>query len=165
MADRTAALFNLSDGLDPKVRDKLNWMVQVLNAKTSIDGATTQVIIDSVTSNIDIDAIIQAALLRAYPIGTLIFTNNLNDSRLGLPGTTWRQIKDVFIMAAGDIYSVGETGGTDEITIETENLPYVFADESLQTGTESHLIADDQEKAPIDILNPYLAKYVFERIS
>lgn len=38
-------------------------------------------------------------------------------------GTTWEQKKDVFILAAGDTYAAGRTGGEAEHTLSVEEMP------------------------------------------
>lgn len=38
-------------------------------------------------------------------------------------GTKWEQKKDVFILAAGDTYPVGSTGGEAEHTLTVEEMP------------------------------------------
>ena len=38
-------------------------------------------------------------------------------------GTTWQQKKDVFILAAGDTYPAGSTGGEAEHTLTKDEMP------------------------------------------
>lgn len=45
-----------------------------------------------------------------YPVGSIYLSVN-NTSPALLFGGTWEQIKDVFLLAAGDSYAAGETGG------------------------------------------------------
>ena len=40
-------------------------------------------------------------------------------------GTTWQQKKDVFILASGDTYSAGSTGGEAQHTLTEAELPKV----------------------------------------
>lgn len=47
-----------------------------------------------------------------YPIGSIcLFTNNINPSTLY--GGTWERIKDTFLLACGNTYVNGSTGGSD----------------------------------------------------
>lgn len=55
------------------------------------------------------DEIINIANI-VYPIGSLYFSMN-NTSPAVLFGGTWEQIKDRFLLAAGDKYDSGTTGG------------------------------------------------------
>lgn len=46
-----------------------------------------------------------------YPVGSIYMSvNNANPGTL-FPGTTWAQISDTFLMAAGSTYAAGSTGG------------------------------------------------------
>lgn len=38
-------------------------------------------------------------------------------------GGTWEQIKDTFLLSAGDTYSAGSTGGSSTVTLTTEQIP------------------------------------------
>lgn len=52
----------------------------------------------------------RAALLAANPVGKL-WASNDPTSPASFIGGTWEQIKDRFILAAGDTYAAGSTGG------------------------------------------------------
>ena len=57
-----------------------------------------------------------------YPVGSIYWSsNNTNPSTLF--GGTWTQIKDRFILAAGDSYSNGATGGAATVTLTVSNMP------------------------------------------
>lgn len=49
-------------------------------------------------------------LLAAYPVGSLYMSAEAA-SPASIVGGTWEQIKDKFILAAGDTYAAGSTGG------------------------------------------------------
>ena len=49
-------------------------------------------------------------LEQTYPVGAIYISTN-NTSPASLFGGTWQQIKDTFILAAGDTYAAGATGG------------------------------------------------------
>lgn len=53
----------------------------------------------------------RAALLAANPVGKL-WTSDDPTSPASIVGGTWEQIKDRFILAAGDTYAAGSTGGS-----------------------------------------------------
>jgi hypothetical protein len=56
-----------------------------------------------------------------YPVGSIyISTNNNNPSNYF--GGTWEQIKDRFLLSAGDTYEAGEVGGSEEHNHGTDNL-------------------------------------------
>ena len=57
-----------------------------------------------------------------YPVGSIYWSsNNINPATLF--GGTWAQIKDRFILAAGDSYSNGATGGAATVTLTVSNMP------------------------------------------
>ena len=57
-----------------------------------------------------------------YPVGSLYWSSKpTNPSTLF--GGTWEQIKDVFVLASGDTYTAGATGGNANTTLAVENLP------------------------------------------
>ncbi len=73
------------------------------------------------------DAVNKGALLNLiYPVGSLYWTskapNNNGDPNI-LFGGTWVQIKDRFILAAGDTYSNGATGGSATVTLTVDQMP------------------------------------------
>ena len=57
-----------------------------------------------------------------YPIGSLYWSKNSTNPTT-LFGGTWVQIKDKFILAAGDTYKVGTTGGEAAHTLTIAELP------------------------------------------
>ena len=57
-----------------------------------------------------------------YPIGSIYWSSN-NTNPATLFGGTWTQIKDRFILAAGDYYSNGATGGGATVTLTVSNMP------------------------------------------
>lgn len=62
------------------------------------------------------------AILAAHPVGSLYWSSkDTNPSTLF--GGTWTQIKDKFVLAAGDTYSNGATGGTATVTLTTQQIP------------------------------------------
>lgn len=64
----------------------------------------------------------RAALLEANPVGKLWASDNPT-SPASIMGGTWEQIKDRFILAAGDIYAAGTSGGEATHTLTKEEMP------------------------------------------
>ena len=57
-----------------------------------------------------------------YPVGSIYMSiNNTNPSTLF--GGTWEQIKDVFLLAAGNTYAAGKTGGSATHTLTVAEMP------------------------------------------
>ena len=60
--------------------------------------------------------------LSMYPVGSIYQSVNPTDPA-ELFGGTWERIKDVFMMAAGDTYAAGSTGGEAEHVLTVEEMP------------------------------------------
>ena len=58
-----------------------------------------------------------------YPIGSIYWTENASINPNTTFGGTWKQIKDRFILAAGDTYTNGEVGGEAEHTLTEDEMP------------------------------------------
>lgn len=164
MAGRSIALLTSRDCTDPRMREIINTNFQQLANDEKLTGQQRQAIQDVVTSEVDVHSIVRQAMLAAHPIGCIVITNSLDDPRINITGTQWEQIKDTVIVAAGDEFIINETGGQKEITITGDNLPTAFFS-SGEEGVSSFDLAEPQDPEPINIMNPYIAKYIFERIS
>lgn len=58
-----------------------------------------------------------------YPVGSIYMSvNNTNPATLFGFGT-WEQIKDTFLLSAGDTYTAGDTGGEATHTLTTNEMP------------------------------------------
>lgn len=64
----------------------------------------------------------RAALLAANPVGKLWGSDDPT-SPASIVGGTWEQIKDKFILAAGDTYAAGSTGGEAAHTLTVKEMP------------------------------------------
>ena len=58
----------------------------------------------------------------AYPVGSIYMAVN-DTSPAEIFGGTWEQIKDRFLLAAGDTYAAGSTGGEAQHKLEATELP------------------------------------------
>lgn len=84
------------------------------NAITTKDPNTFYTITDD--NNLDIIDMI-------YPVGSIyISVVNTNPGTLFGVGT-WEQIKDTFLLSAGDAYTAGSTGGESSHTLTIEEMP------------------------------------------
>lgn len=61
-------------------------------------------------------------LSRIYPVGS-IYMSVTSASPADLFGGTWERIKDRFLLASGDTYSAGSTGGEAQHTLSMNELP------------------------------------------
>lgn len=64
----------------------------------------------------------QAVLNLVYPIGSIYMSINNSDPNT-LFGGKWEQIKDKFLLACGDTYTNGTTGGEDSHILTINELP------------------------------------------
>lgn len=72
-------------------------------------------------------------ILDLYPVGAIyLSTVNVNPSTYF--GGTWEQIKDKFLLAAGDTYAGGTTGGEASHILTTSELPAHTHGSSTLTG-------------------------------
>lgn len=61
-------------------------------------------------------------LNKLYPVGC-IYQSASSTSPASFLGGTWAQIKDTFILAAGDTYEAGSTGGEAKHTLTLSEMP------------------------------------------
>lgn len=83
--------------------------------KTVVNSGLNQV--DTNTANIEtltntLNTFISEIYKKVYPIGAHYITSSTENPNVLFPGTTWTQIKDTYIVAAGSIYKVGTAYGS-----------------------------------------------------
>lgn len=66
--------------------------------------------------------VLAQAKLDAHPVGSLYWSSSPTDPAT-LFGGTWTRIKDRFVLAAGDTYANGATGGSATVKLTVSNLP------------------------------------------
>lgn len=81
---------------------------------------------------------INAVALTVYPVGS-IYMSVSNTNPATIFGGTWEQLKDRFLLGAGDTYNNADTGGEAEHTLTTAELP-----------AHSHTIAQIQSSYEAD---------------
>lgn len=92
--------------------------------KEVIQAAVTQAVTQAVAD----------AKLAAHPVGSYYWSSESTDPST-LFGGTWEQVEDRFVLAAGDSYAVGATGGEATHTLSISEMPshshiqYVTANE------------------------------------
>ena len=87
--------------------------------KTVVNNGLSQV--DTNTANIEtltntLNTFISEIYKKVYPIGAHYITSSTENPNVLFPGTTWVQIKDTYIIAAGSTYKVGTTYGASSHT-------------------------------------------------
>ena len=119
-----------------------------------------------------------ASPLTVYPVGS-VYISVLATSPASLFGGTWERIKDTFLLAAGDTYSAGSTGGEATHALTIEELPshsHPYEGTNNVSGTDW---IGQSGKGTIQLRNtgyvgenaahnnmpPYYAVYMWRRIS
>ena len=72
-----------------------------------------------------------------YPVGSYFWSSEDKDPSTFLGGT-WEQVKDKFVLAAGDTYAAGSTGGEAAHTLITSEMPSHSHVYSNATGVQGH---------------------------
>lgn len=130
-----------------------------------------------------VDAEIEAVLLAAHPIGSLYITEDDTNPQ-SLFGGVWQRITDTFIVAAGDEFEIGSTGGSATHTLTVDEMPphsHYGNSQTVSQGTGSSKSAlcrtiygaeapepttlESGGGSPFSILPPYTAYYVWKRVS
>lgn len=116
-----------------------------------------------------------------FEIGDLFFSSNSTSPAIRFGGT-WEQIKDRFILAAGDTYAAGTTGGEATHTLTVDELathshaylrrmsPTSFGNWAIAfsngTGSEDFSYTETTgENQPHNNMPPYHVAYVWRKIS
>ena len=117
-----------------------------------------------------------------FPIGYVyISVNNTNPGTIF--GGTWEQIKDTFLLACGDTYAAGTTGGEATHTLTVAEMPshnhaiemtsggvayqverVPFGNQSVW-GNSTLPIKPTGGNQPHNNMPPYLAVYVWKRVA
>ena len=110
-----------------------------------------------------------------YPVGSIYVSVNPTNPK-NLFGGTWERIQDTFLLAAGETYEAGSTGGEAEHTLTVEEMPahsHSFTSFTASGSTTSSTGAARTTKTdttstvggsqPHNNMPPYLAVYVWKR--
>lgn len=131
---------------------------------------------------------------KIYPVGSIYISVN-SISPADLFGGTWEQIKDRFLLSAGNSYTAGSTGGEAQHTLTVDEMPkHRHSSDSYQlgwpssytsqndyctwvnSGTLHNNVPNTAESGPIrtswvggsqphNNMPPYLAIYMWKRVS
>jgi hypothetical protein len=156
------------------------------NDKKSIHVHANKSVLDSITQEkIDIwngGANVVVSMLDVYPIGSIYMSVNETDPST-LFGGTWERIKGRFLLGAGDNgdgwnYTANTTGGEPTHTLTQSELPdsvwHTYSDylgsggirDAVNPGgTYGFKAGGDNCGKPHNNLPPYLAVYIWKRIS
>lgn len=138
-----------------KTGDNLNLEVNNIEIETltsknnafSMD-ANGNLVVNSITTNSNSGGNVEIRDF-IYPVGS-IYMSVASTSPATLFGGTWEQLKDKFLLGAGDTYTAGQTGGEATHTLTTSELPSHTHKEKLpdtwhfkfSTGTTNGYVSD-----------------------
>jgi hypothetical protein len=128
------------------------------------------------------DMVLNAVTDRLCPIGKLWLTEDETNPATFLPGTRWEQVKDKFLLAAGDIYAAGSEGGEAEHTLTVDEMPRhkhgIKSSANSGNTKQWAYTRAEQEYAqyfedtqysggglPHNNMPPYLAVYIWKRVA
>ena len=101
--------------------DQLNFALQKEN-KTDETSTKT----NSSNGTVNVQSIVNEKLKKywetIYPVGHIYISASETDPGT-LFGGTWEQIKDTFLLASGNTYAAGATGGEATHTLSTDEMP------------------------------------------
>ena len=99
--------------------------IQAIEADSVLAGYAKKDELSSLIAAAVTQAVTQAvaeAKLAAHPVGSYYWSSESTDPSI-LFGGTWEQVKDRFVLAAGDSYAVGATGGEATHTLSISEMP------------------------------------------
>ena len=104
------------------------------------DGSTIGAFTANQSTNTTVD--VSASPLSFYPVGSIYMSvNNTNPGTLF--GGTWEQIQDRFLLAAGNTYTGGSTGGSASVNLSHSHVVNAHH-HSLPANTGNHTLTVDE---------------------
>lgn len=118
-----------------------------------------------------------------YPVGKILYTTRAEDPSTYLGGGTWQQIKDKFLLGAGDTYEAGSEGGEAKHILTIEEMPshtHGLYSRAAYAGGGTYIAHCNANNASEDYnyvtdskgggeahnnMPPYKTVYIWERIS
>ena len=85
----------------------------------------------------DVESLIENRLGTIYPVGSIYMSVNSADPST-LFGGTWEQLKDQFLLGAGDTYAAGTTGGSASMQAHTHSIPSLSGTAN-NSGNHNHV--------------------------
>ena len=130
----------------------------------------------------------EEVLRKVYPVGAVYMSVNSADPADLFGFGTWERVKDRFLLAAGDAYAAGSTGGEENVALTSaQNGPHSHSLATVVEGSRVHIgqwdwkVTAEQisneagydsygmgtemngEGMPHNNMPPYLAVYIWKR--
>lgn len=81
----------------------------------------------------------ESVLQRCYPVGSFYFSANDVSPATVFGFGTWEQVKDRFLLACGDLYENGTTGGASTVALTIAQMPsHNHSASTNNTGAHTH---------------------------
>lgn len=164
--------------IDDKTKTVETNLTTHINNKTNPHGVTKAQVGLGNVDNISKANILQSA----YPVGS-IYMSTTSTSPAELFAGTWERIKDRFLLAVGDTYTAGSTGGEAQHTLTVNEIPsHSHPVPSLNKWLSPSGEGVDQNYSVVSNINtqasgstgggqahnnmpPYLAVYIWKRVA
>ena len=141
LGDFNSAMTAIDNGINAAATSASGAATDAATAQKSANDAAN----DAAAAQKSANDALKAANRCPFPIGYGGFFQT--DPNSIYAGTTWAQKQDVFILAAGDTYKAGSTGGEAQHTLTVEEMPkHRHSSSSYQTGypADSSVTGADQ---------------------
>lgn len=128
VTQKTVAANSMLNGitaLDAAGQDITGTIVNRSSSDLTVSGTTVNVPVGNYPQGASIDMSSSIVDL-IYPVGSLYMSASSTSPATLFPGTTWTQIQDTFLLAAGNTYTAGATGGEAEHTLTKPELPQIY---------------------------------------
>jgi hypothetical protein len=115
-------------------------MVETLNLAITdkaekSDLESTQELVDINSESIEnLQIQVNGLLELIYPVGAIYLSATEVDPSVLFGFGVWEQIKDTFLLSAGDTYTAGSTGGEASVTLSSAQMPNVIGDITMHSG-------------------------------
>lgn len=109
---------------DEKLSDNVMYCIKDSNTDNEEISAQTVTYDPSFSkfTETNVQSVLDSVFNKIYPVGS-IYLSVQNTNPANLFGGTWVQIKDVFLLGAGESYSAGATGGEANHKLTTSEMP------------------------------------------
>lgn len=173
-----SALSNALLDTDNNIKTVETNLTTHINNKTNPHGVTKAQVGLGNVDNVSKANILQSA----YPVGS-IYISTASTSPAELFAGTWERIKDRFLLAVGDTYTAGSTGGEAQHTLTVNEIPsHSHAVPSLNKWLSPDGSGEDMNYSVVSKINtqasgstgggqahnnmpPYLAVYIWKRVA
>jgi hypothetical protein len=120
------------------------------NVKNTLDGDTAGHLLNEINKKLDKSSLLDLV----FPVGAT-YSSLRSTSPASLFGGTWQQIKDRFILAAGDTYKVGDKGGEATHTLTRAELPNIHLGPDSGNGFIAQSYSDRGEGSVVSGGSPF----------